>query len=549
MPVAVLTLAAGLVLADGPLVTLALPDLVRDLHTSVQGVAAVLAVYTAVLAAVLIPAGRTVRGRTLPAAGAAGFALMAVASVLCATSSSLAMLLTGRAIQAAGGAVGLAAGFTLLDGGGRGRGRWIGAAVLGAAAGPVLGGVLTQVFDWHAIFVAQVPVALAGAAACLALEPRAEESPVPSGSGERAVERLRPSLALALVSGALLSVLFLLVLLLIAGWAVSPLGAAALVSVLPLAALVGARLRGGDARARAVTGCLLIGGGVLALAWLPGARLAWTIPPQVLAGLGMGLALPALGGRLLPERTAGEATRTLAIRHAGMALVLVALAPIAAHQLGAQTESARERGIALVLDAKLSPQAKLQLAPALLSGVEARSPRAGLRAALASNRSSFSGAQQGAYEQLARRADDTLVAAVATAFRVVFIAGGALAFLAALLLVDVRRRRSAALLAAATLAVAVPVGYAVADSRLGPAPVQIGDPCKSRALPSTGGLTGFIQDRALELLDTTACRLHATREELVLALASTSDARRFARRHGADPRSMGDLLSALLGLR
>jgi hypothetical protein len=232
-----------------------------------------------------------------------------------------------------------------------------------------------------------------------------------------------------------------------------------------------------------------------------------------------------------------------------MALVLVALAPIAAHQLEVQTERARERGIALVLDAKLSPQAKLQLAPALLSGVEARRPRAGLRAALASNRSSFSGSEQAAYDQLARRADDTLVDAVAAAFRAVFLVGGALALTAALLLIDARRRRSVALVAAAALAVAVPAGYALADSRLGPTPVSIGDPCKSRALPATGGVTGFLQDRALELLDTTACRLHASREELVLALANASDARRFARRHGTDPRSLGDLLSALVGLR
>ena len=46
----VLAIAAGLGLADASIVTLALPDILRDLDTSVEGVAAVIGVYTVVLA-------------------------------------------------------------------------------------------------------------------------------------------------------------------------------------------------------------------------------------------------------------------------------------------------------------------------------------------------------------------------------------------------------------------------------------------------------------------------------------------------------------------
>ena len=53
--------------------------------------------------------------------------------------------------------------------------------------------------------------------------------------------RWRPALALALVSAALSAVLFLLVLLLVAGWSVSPIAAAATVSVIPLGAFAGTR--------------------------------------------------------------------------------------------------------------------------------------------------------------------------------------------------------------------------------------------------------------------------------------------------------------------
>ena len=79
----------------------------------------------------------------------------------------------------------------------------------------------------------------------------------------------------------------------------------------------------------------LVAGGVLALASLPGASLWWTVIPLLMAGAGMGLALPALAGELLPERTPGEAARLLALRHAGITVALALLAPVAATGLGA----------------------------------------------------------------------------------------------------------------------------------------------------------------------------------------------------------------------
>src|ERR1051325_3444513 len=73
----VVTVAAGLVLADASIVTLALPELLRALDTTVEGVAAVIAVYTLVLAAALLPAERLVRRHGAAAVGAGGFALFA----------------------------------------------------------------------------------------------------------------------------------------------------------------------------------------------------------------------------------------------------------------------------------------------------------------------------------------------------------------------------------------------------------------------------------------------------------------------------------------
>jgi hypothetical protein len=542
----ILALAAGVALADGSIVTLALPEILQDLDTTVEGVAAVIGVYTVVLAAALLPLERAATAFSVRAIGAGGLALMAVASFACAGADDLTGLLIARGAQALGAAAGLVAVFAVLGGDPERGGRlWLGAAVLGTAVGPALGGALTELFSWQAIFVFQAPVAGLAALATIV-------GPAPPRLVSLAHHEpfsWRPALALGLVSAALSAVLFLLVLLLVAGWSVSPLGAAAAVTVIPLAAGAGTRVRG-DARVRAAVGSALVAGGTLAIAWLPDAYVAWTLLPQALAGLGMGMALPALAGGLLPEHTAHDVARTLAVRHAGIALALVALAPVVAHQLESATERAREQGVALVLDARLDPRAKIALAPEMLRGVDEQDPRDGLRRAVRAERGRFEGRDLAEYDRLGRRADETVTAAVADAFHEAFLITGALALIAALVVAPWERARrfAPALAAGAAVAVGTPAVYAVLHARLAPEPVRILDPCTAkRRAPGTGGLTGFLQDQALRLLDQTACRLGSTREELVLALTSDADARRFKEEHGVDPRTVGGLLRALLG--
>jgi predicted MFS family arabinose efflux permease len=541
-----LAVAAGLALADASIVTLALPQLLAELDTTVEGVASILGVYTIVLAATLLPVERLQRGYGAPRTGAAGMAIFAIASVAAGASNSLGLLLAARGVQAVGGAAALVAAFAMLEPGGaagsRGRRLWLGAAVLAAAIGPALGGALTEALSWRWIFFVQAPVAAIAALVALR-EPNRDTRPQPvPAEGPRL--SAGPAIALALVSAALTAVLFLLVLLLVAGWDVSPLHAAATVTVIPAGALLGSRI-GGPARARAAAGCALVGAGVLALAFLPDAHLLWTVVPQAAAGLGMGLALPALGGELLPERDPQDAARLLVLRHGGIALALVVLAPIVSSNLANATERAKERGVAVVLDARLAPTEKLRLAPVLLAGVDEEEPRHGLRAALDTGRGTIAADEQAAYDEVARRTDDTLVLAVGEAFRTAFLVTGLLGLLAAAAVLP--RRWTPALATAAATALVLPLAFVGLHAAKAPEAVQLSDPCKPRALPQTGGLEGFLQDRALEVLDTTACKVGATREELVLALADEQERKRFERRHGVDPRSLSTLLQGLLG--
>jgi MFS family permease len=555
----------GLVLADGSIVSLALPRILVDLQTSVVGLASILFVYMAVLAVAALVTAEIGARRDARHLASSGFALVAVAGLVCASAQNLEVMLVGRAIGAAGGGVCAVASFELLDGGGRGARAWLLASVLGLAAGPALGGVLTQVFEWQAIFIVQVPVA--GAASLVAYtwpatsQLASPAQPQSSRSGSR-WSPLFAWIALACISAALSAVLFLLVLVLIAGWSVSPIRAAVALSVLPVAAIAGAWITG-PAWWRAAAGCVLIGSGVLALAWIPQPNLWWTVAPQLLAGVGAGLALRALTEELLPQTTTRQAGRLLSVRHAAVAVLLIALGPLIAAQLNAGIREAQLQGIALVLDAKLSPQQKLRLAPSLFGAVSAQQPLASLRTALAAHQSEFSGADLVVYKQFSSRSQTVLLNVVKRGFRWSFLIAGMLAMLAAVLLLAQattrsRRERSRArarsrhrrdsLVVLLIVAVAVPAGYAACDAVLATTPVQIADPCTGGPLPGIGGITGLLQNGALEVVDQAACRLHTSREELVLALASPAEAKRFAAAHdGINPHSIINPLISLFG--
>ena len=595
---ALIAAASGLVLADAAIVTLALPPLLLELDTTVEGVAAVIAVYTAVLA-VGLPISAALHGRWT---GPAGALLFGAASIGCASAESLELLLAMRALQALGGAALLTAAFDALDGGGEGRRLWLGAAVAGTAAGPALGGLLTELFDWRAIFVAQAPVALAAVPALAGgAVAQAQEHAREAAAGARSRRDLLAGVALALLSGALTAVVFLLVLLLISGWSVEPIAAAAAVSVLPVAALAGSLARG-PAATRAAAGCVLVAGGIASLALLPEASVAWTIVPQLLAGAGMGMAFPALAGELLPERNRGHAAGLLSLRHAGITLALVALAPIVAAELDDQVELARERGTALVLDAGLPPADKIELAPRLFAEIETEDPRDALARAVARERrrvgredrdlmsrlerleeqlDTGAGGLLGELEELEDRygggllddlderlgartsaaelrreldvlseeLDEVVLAAVDSAFSPAFAITGGMALLAALVLLPGRRRlRTGAIATALAVALVVPAGYAIARTQLEPEPVEIADPCEDRDRRSVGGVEGAAEGVALDLLDRAACEFGSSREELALALFDDESRRAYAREHGLDPRSLETLLRGVTGL-
>jgi len=449
--VPLLALTVGFVLADSAIVTLALPEILRRLGGTVPQVAWVLIAFNLVLALVVVPAAWVCWHRDPVPLCAAGIAVFAGASAACALAGSMPVLITARCVQALGGAFALVGCLELLVariGERRGIAWWIAAGVIGTAVGPVAGGLLTETISWRAIFIVQVPVAVFAVPAALTARGVAARGGAARRGAVQPAEMQRPAVApnvsLVLLSAALTAALFLLVLLLVEGWRRSPAIAALAVSVVPVAAFVAtplARRFRAVPRAEIAAGCLLVAGGLTALALLPSAHLAWTIAPQALIGLGLGLSLDRLTVDALRDRSPRvmHAGWTIGARHAGVVLGLAILTPVFTADLRNAQVPAQEAITALVLDAPLSADNKIALARGLSDQLTKEHDRVpDLHPAFA--RLELAPADRPAAEQLERNLNAQLERAATQAFHNSFLIAAGLALLALVPMLPLRRR-------------------------------------------------------------------------------------------------------------
>jgi MFS family permease len=365
-----LAFAVGLVLADSSVVVLALPQIYRELDTSVAGVTWVLVSFNLVMALAAVPAADLARRIGPARAAAVGLAVFAGAGIACGLSSQLSTLIAARCVQALGGATAVTAVLELLPATVGSERRavvlWATAGATGAALGPAAGGLLTELVSWQSIFLVQAPLAIAAGVPLLAVARHEASTGIVAAELRRTGRpHLLANLALGLVSAAIAAALFLLVLLLIEGWRLSPIGAAIVVTAMPLAALLGARLgpAAGSARDRAAAGAILVSGGLGGLALLPHAEVALTLPPQLLVGVGLALVLSALTETALAGRApqAIHGGWTISARHAGVAIGLLLVTPLFTADIAQQRRDAIDASTAVVLDSPVEPLLKLEL--------------------------------------------------------------------------------------------------------------------------------------------------------------------------------------------
>ena len=436
----------GLVLADSSIVVLALPEIYRELDVSVSTVVWVLISFNLVLGAAAVPAARAAVAVGPARLTVAGLGLFGAASLVCGVAPSIELLIAARCAQAVGGAAAVCASLELLPAAvgseRRAAGAWAAAGAAGAALGPGVGGLLTEFISWQSIFLVQVPAAPLLALPLLGAARRERAAAPPAAAAGR--PHLAANVALGLISAALAAALFLLVLLLIEGWRLSPAVAAAAVTVMPAAALLtapAARRLAATVEARAAAGVLLAAGGLAGLGLLPRASVALTFPPQVLVGVGLALTLSALTEAALAGRSqqAIHGGWTIASRHAGVVLGLLVLTPVFTGDLETEREHAEAAGTEALLDAPLPPATKLELAARIGDRIDAEDGRVPVLGPAFEPLPSEP-AEREAVVDLRRRIEDEVDRAATHAFTRSFLLATAFA-LAALLPIAIARRR------------------------------------------------------------------------------------------------------------
>ena len=161
-----------MVVLDGTIVNVALPHIQRALGFSGTGLEWVVNAYAITFGGLLLLGGRAgdILGRRR--VFIFGLLLFSAASLLGGLATSQWWLLTARAVQGAGGAVIAPTALALIStnfpqGAERNRAFSVYAAMAGAgaAAGLVLGGVLTSYASWRWVFFVNVPIGILMAAA------------------------------------------------------------------------------------------------------------------------------------------------------------------------------------------------------------------------------------------------------------------------------------------------------------------------------------------------------------------------------------------------
>ncbi|MGW7101296.1 MFS transporter [Streptomyces sp. NPDC054838] len=164
LPLTAVCLGAFMLLVDVTIVTVALPDMAADMHTGFSALQWVMDIYALALAALLLGAGSLADriGRRRVYLG--GLVVFAAASLACGLATGPTALIAFRAVQGLGGAAMFATTMALLSAAYQGRDRGIAFGVWGAvngaaaAAGPIIGGLLTEHFGWRWIFYINLPV-------------------------------------------------------------------------------------------------------------------------------------------------------------------------------------------------------------------------------------------------------------------------------------------------------------------------------------------------------------------------------------------------------
>jgi len=201
----VLCLGVLMIVLDTTIVNVALPSIRQDLAFTETSLVWVVNAYMLTFGGFLLLGGRLGDLYGHRRLFLLGITLFTIASLACGLSNSRELLIVARAVQGLGGAVVSAVALSLImnlfvEPAERAKAMGIYGFVCagGGSIGVLLGGVLTSAFNWHWIFLVNLPIGVAVYALCLVL--------LPDGRGQAGAGRLDVAGAATVTSSLMLAV-------------------------------------------------------------------------------------------------------------------------------------------------------------------------------------------------------------------------------------------------------------------------------------------------------------------------------------------------------
>jgi MFS family permease len=175
---ALLIFAAFVISIDFNIVYVALPDIGHELGFTAQSLQWVVSAYAVGFGGLLLLGGRAVDRLGARRMFVLGLAVFGVASLAGGLAGAPGVLVAARVVQGTGGALLFPATLALINNtfaAGPARNRalslWGVAGSLGAVAGPMAGGVITNYLGWEWVFFVNAPLTLAAGVAALRVLP------------------------------------------------------------------------------------------------------------------------------------------------------------------------------------------------------------------------------------------------------------------------------------------------------------------------------------------------------------------------------------------
>ncbi|MEA1968176.1 MAG: MFS transporter [Thermodesulfobacteriota bacterium] len=166
-----LLVASGVFMStlDSSIVNIALPFIMEDLNARFETIQWVIVIYLLLVSSLLLTFGRLsdIKGRRI--IYCSGFMIFSAGSLFCSLASEASFLIFSRAVQGCGASMLMACSpalvvdiFPLSE-----RGKALGmvgtVVAAGLTAGPIIGGVLLDLFSWRFIFFINIPIGVVSA--------------------------------------------------------------------------------------------------------------------------------------------------------------------------------------------------------------------------------------------------------------------------------------------------------------------------------------------------------------------------------------------------